>query len=100
MVKTSNEFSQVITFIATHKFTLDELMLCAQMFREAQHRCTAAVANKFHLGETVQFKNRRGFMIVGRVVKVNRKTIKVLGSESQVVWTVSPTLLSKFKKGS
>ena len=100
MVKASIEFSQVINFIAAHKFTPDELNLCAQMFRDAQHRCTAAVANKFHVGETVQFKNRQGFMTVGRVVKVNHKTIKVLASESQAMWSVSPTLLSKFKKGS
>lgn len=99
MVKASIEFSQVLGFIASHKFTPDELLICHEAFRLAQKRLTNDATRSFQVGDAVQFEDKKGETVAGRVVKVNRKTIQVQALHNGSMWSVSPMLVSKFKKG-
>lgn len=55
----------------------------------AKQRAAAAALG---LGARVTFRSRSGAEVIGRITKVNVKTVKVL-ADSGVEWTVSPTLL-------
>lgn len=51
------------------------------------------VGSKLTIGKMVKFMTKRGTTVQGRVTKVNMKTVKVV-TDGNVVWTVSPSLLS------
>lgn len=52
-------------------------------------------ANKFSVGNWVQFKSKTGRTVKGQIVKINTKSIKVKETDSFTTWTVSPSLLSR-----
>lgn len=49
---------------------------------------------KFNLGESVQFYTREGELVVGTLIKYNRKTVSVVTADG-FQWNVSPSLLDK-----
>ena len=56
----------------------------------------AMAANSFRVGDEVSFTGRRSMKVVGTVIKVNPKNIKV--RTEQGVWNVTATLLTKINK--
>lgn len=62
-------------------------VLCRDRIRQLD-RSTAV---KFKTGQGVQFVDKNYNIQVGKVVKVNTKTVKVL--VGPMTWTVSPNLL-------
>ena len=51
------------------------------------------------VGDIVGFEGRRGQQVIGKVVKVNQKTLVVLDSKTQTRWKVSGTLVHKLAIG-
>lgn len=49
---------------------------------------------KFDIGDYVKFNSKYGEQVRGTITKINQKTIK-MKAESGMVWTVSPSLLSR-----
>ena len=49
----------------------------------------------FSNGDRVQFRSKYGNTVVGSIMKINQKTIKLKAEGTGVIWTVSPSLLSK-----
>ena len=47
---------------------------------------------KFRVGDKVQFDSAKRGTVSGKIMKVNRKTVKVR-ADDMVMWTVSPGLL-------
>lgn len=47
---------------------------------------------KFNVGERVEFENREGRTIAGRVIRLNRKTVSILTPDRHR-WNVAPVFL-------
>lgn len=64
----------------------------SQYNKQRQNQKQLNAASQFKYNDAVKFTNKNGASISGRIIKINKKTIKVqteLGT-----WNVSPTLLS------
>jgi len=63
------------------------------MFNAHVSRIRLEATRQFSVGNKVQFNHSKtGELIVGRITKINRKTIK-LSTENRGNWTVSPTMI-------
>lgn len=71
----------------------DELQRIRTLFIESARDFQTKTARNFMVGDTVEFKGKFGVMVSGKIMKVNRKSIKVNAGE-QGVWNVSPSLLT------
>lgn len=60
--------------------------------KDRQRAIQHEIGSTFRKGQQVQFTGRRGEHVVGEIIKVNRKSIKVKAGFS--TWSVSPSLLS------
>ena len=49
---------------------------------------------RFNLGDRVQFCTREGTLVIGILIKYNRKTVSIVTDDGHK-WNVSPTLLSR-----
>ena len=75
--------------------TFEELREAMNALNAKQRELQRYTANKFSVGNWVQFKSRTGKTVKGQIVKINTKTIKVKETDSFTTWTVSPSLLSR-----
>lgn len=50
------------------------------------------------VGQTVKFDAKTRGIIVGKVMKINQKSVKVKCDRTGGMWKVSPSLLSPFQK--
>lgn len=57
----------------------------------SQAKSTREMA-KFNVGERVEFENREGSTIAGRVIKLNKKTVSILTRDNHR-WNVAPMFL-------
>jgi hypothetical protein len=64
-----------------------------QMLRTRHANLTRQAAHTFHYNEAVKFKDLGGFERVGKVLKVNQKTVSVMVGTT--TWRVGPTILQK-----
>ena len=72
---------------------LEDLELVQGALRVRYGELQAASTKTFRLGSKVEFFSRRGFMVKGKVTKINKKTVQVLDEEKHQIWKVSPGLL-------
>ena len=63
-----------------------------QLIKAKQRNEQFKAARSFEVGQTVSFNSRMGQKIVGQVIKVNAKNIKVKTSAG--IWNVTASLLS------
>ncbi len=56
-----------------------------------QDKSTHAIS-RFNLGESVRFTDHEGRVKIGRIVRLNKKTVSILTTEGQN-WKVAPSLL-------
>tara|TARA_R110000868_G_C10973188_1_gene771567 strand:+ start:97506 stop:97790 length:285 start_codon:yes stop_codon:yes gene_type:complete len=88
-----NEIFQNVT-----KLNDDEYRAFVDMIRTynktRQNAKQLQAAAKFEIGNTVKFTASRGLKVEGVIIKINTKTIKVKANNTDVMWSVSPTLLS------
>lgn len=49
---------------------------------------------RFNLGDKVQFCTREGELVIGTLIKYNRKTVSIVTADGQQ-WNVSPALLNR-----
>ena len=62
----------------------------------SQAKSTVEMA-KFNIGELVEFENRDGQTITGRVIKLNKKTVSILTTGNHQ-WNVAPVFLRSAEK--
>lgn len=58
----------------------------------------SAAKRSVMIGDLVSFNARRNHIVVGRVMKINVKTVIVLPNDGSIRWKVSPSLLSLVKE--
>jgi hypothetical protein len=71
----------------------DQLERVRAEISRAWARLDVAKSRKFHIGQDVVFKTRRGMVEQGKIVKFLPKNIRVKISEGGT-WTVAPSLLT------
>jgi len=62
-------------------------------YNELQRRAAAS----FGVGTHVEFTDKSGNVVTGRVMKINPKTVHVRSDRTMVTWRVSPSLLRAAK---
>ena len=70
----------------------NDLYRIIQLIKVKQRNEQFKAARSFEVGQTVSFVSRMGQKIVGQVIKVNAKNIKVKTSAG--IWNVTASLLS------
>jgi hypothetical protein len=80
---------------AISKMNAAELKTVSKAVNAAHDFNIAMTANSFSLRDEVSFIGRRGLVVVGTVIKVNPKNIKV--RTAQGIWNVTATLLTKLE---
>ena len=70
----------------------NDLYRIIQLIKAKQRNEQFKAARSFEVGQTVSFNSRMGQKIVGQVIKVNAKNIKVKTSAG--IWNVTASLLS------
>ena len=70
----------------------NDLYRIIQLIKAKQRNEQFKAARSFEVGQTVSFVSRMGQKIVGQVIKVNAKNIKVKTSAG--IWNVTASLLS------
>ena len=70
----------------------NDLYRIIQLIKEKQRNEQFKAARSFEVGQTVSFVSRMGQKIVGQVIKVNAKNIKVKTSAG--IWNVTASLLA------
>lgn len=68
-----------------------DVSVIIQMIKSKQRNEQFKAASSFQIGQTVSFTTRIGQKIIGEVIKVNTKNIKVKTSEGN--WNVTASLL-------
>jgi hypothetical protein len=72
----------------------DDFGKVVQMYKTAQSMYQSRAGSSFSIGQPVVFtSSRTGEKIVGKVTKINRKTVQV-STTGKGTWKVSPSLLS------
>lgn len=84
---TTKEFRSVI-MTASHS-ELDEIVSMIKLRRSHLQEITG---QKFAVGDQVRFDARTRGMVIGKITKINRKTVKVMSNKG-VLWTVTPSFL-------
>ena len=69
-----------------------DINVIIQLIKAKQRNEQFKAARSFEVGQTVSFNSRMGQKIVGQVIKVNAKNIKVKTSAG--IWNVTASLLS------
>ena len=84
-----------LTSLMNEMTTADLLILnkevCSRIKRANSAKQQNA-ATAFYVGQTVSFASKQG-LIIGKITKINTKTIKVSTGSNAGQWSVSPTLL-------
>ena len=70
----------------------NDLYRIIQLIKAKQRNEQFKAARSFEVGQTVSFNSRMGQKIVGQVIKVNAKNIKVKTSAG--IWNVTASLLA------
>lgn len=74
----------------------EELLLVNRMVIERlkllSQRKTTDEMTRFTVGDRVSFVDRRGNVISGKVIKMNKNTVSVISTDN-IQWNVHPTLL-------
>ena len=90
----NEQLNNIIETIRTANFTHAELKQLNGAVVDGMREHERNVATTFRVGQRVQFTGRRGMLVVGEIIKVNLKSIKILADETKVNWKVSPSLLT------
>lgn len=69
-----------------------DINVIIQLIKAKQRNEQFKAARSFEVGQTVSFNSRMGQKIVGQVIKVNAKNIKVKTSAG--IWNVTASLLA------
>jgi hypothetical protein len=77
------------------KLDMDGIQRMYELLKHRQSNIQYHATFNFDNGDRVQFNGKYGRKIVGSITKINQKTIKVKADDTGVMWTVSPSLLSK-----
>jgi ribosomal protein L35AE/L33A len=86
--------SDINKAILSGNFSADELRSISQATKAAYTMLQSRAKFAFYIGESVNFTNRLGQLITGKVTKINQKTINVR-TNTGMEWKVSPSLLRK-----
>jgi len=70
----------------------DDLKDASTMMKARWNALATMSVMKFRVGDKVQFDSAKRGTVSGKIMKVNRKTVKVR-ADDMVMWTVSPGLL-------
>lgn len=89
-----NTVQQINEAIVKTNFTKSELASIIDAIRFAQRRFQMLNRMQFSVGDRVQFTDRYGCVVQGKITKINQKNIKLI-SDNLCPWVVSPSLLSK-----
>lgn len=73
--------------------TLAELEQIDTSVRQRWSTILKNQATQFKIGDTVAFEDRAGFRHTGKVVAINKKSVRVMVGST--TWSVGPTLLAK-----
>lgn len=73
-------------------FTFEQVRECNQLLSDRWKFLQLQAAREFKVGDVVSFRSKLGQNIIGKVEKVNRKTVKV--NVANRTWSVSPNLLT------
>lgn len=77
------------------KLDMDGIRRMHELLKHRQSNIQYHATFNFDNGDRVQFDGKYGRKVVGSITKINQKSIKVKADGTGVMWTVSPSLLSK-----
>lgn len=80
---------------AIRKMSNEELNQIVAEIKLRRTFLTRRIAANICVGDTVSFTGRRNMVVVGKVTKVNTKTVLVEQRNSLTVWRVHASLLKK-----
>ena len=86
--------SDVNKAILSGNFSAEDLKSISQATKAAYTMLQSRAKFAFYIGESVNFANRSGQLITGKVTKINQKTI-IVRTNTGMEWKVSPSLLRK-----
>ena len=86
--------SDINKAILSGNLSADELRSINQALKAAYTMLQSRAKFSFYVGESVNFADRSGQLITGKVTKINQKTINVR-TNTGMEWKVSPSLLRK-----
>jgi len=89
----SDEYLKAVDAIQDVNDT-DELLKLNRIMREQFSHATKKEASEFKVGNEVTFEGKKGSILKGKVIKINRKTVGVIVDGFRE-YRVSPSLLSK-----
>ena len=90
-----NKEDLAIVMGVVSKLDMDGIRRMYELLKHRQSTLQYQTTFKFNTGDRVQFKATVGGLVVGSITKINKKTIKVKDEGAGILWTVSPSLLSK-----
>ena len=97
-LKQLDEWQTFVDSLDSTQLGLLNEMICTRIDYLQDTEIGRQMAN-FSPGDQVSFVNKKGSVVTGRVFKLNRKTIGVVGDEGGK-WKVSPSLLSRVDQSS
>jgi hypothetical protein len=86
---------------AMQTVTIKDVKVMYDMANDRQRELNEEATRTYRCGDEVTFKGRRGVMLVGKITKINRKTVVVEchsdqgGCSYPQVWKCHPTSLTR-----
>jgi len=74
----------------------DDIVEAWDILKRRHNQLNLKVARQLHIGQKVEFDSKHGYVVVGKVTKINAKTVSVKTTEG-LPWRVSASLLRPAK---
>jgi len=73
--------------------SVNEMNAVYSLLKDRHGRIQIEAGDNFHVGQSVEFTGKRGFVITGDIERINRKTIALTNCSDGISWRVSPSIL-------
>lgn len=73
--------------------TMEEIRAIDAALRLRARQIQQLTAWNFRVSDKVKFNDKSGRQLIGTIMKINTKTIKVKIPDTNAIWNVSPSLL-------
>lgn len=75
--------------------SLDDIIRTQSAIHAAWNLISTIAAHEFSVGNKVSFKGKRGEIVIGVVLRINKTSITIRDSRTCMIWKVSPGLVQK-----
>lgn len=74
----------------------EDIVACWDILKRRHSQLNLKVTRQLHIGQKVEFDSKHGYTVVGKVEKINAKTVGVITKEGHR-WRVAGSLLRPAK---